>query len=86
MSQKCKACGGKAKIVDSRAVDKNATRRRYFCPKKSCGERWSTIELIVQDGVQYKIMNQQLQASANTVSTLLKIRHLINKTVGGTQQ
>jgi transcriptional regulator NrdR family protein len=82
MSQKCRACGGPAAVRDSRAIDKNATRRRYRCLKPSCGERWTTIEMIIADGVYYRAMVQQLQASAKTTSALLQIRALINKVVG----
>lgn len=82
MSQKCRTCGGRAAIRDSRTVDKNATRRRYICLKPACGDRWSTIEMIIADGVHYPVMVQQLHASVKTTATLLQIRTLINKVMG----
>lgn len=80
MSQKCRTCGVKARIMDSRAVDKNATRRRYKC---GCGDTWTTLEMIIETGAQYKMLRQEMEASANVVGTLAKIRTMINKAIGG---
>lgn len=44
----CPECGGKLGVIDSRAVAHNSTRRRLECT--NCGERFSTLETIIQDG------------------------------------
>lgn len=83
MSQLCRTCGAKARILDSRTIDKNVTRRRYRCSKRACNDAWSTIEMIVGDNVHYKVMQQELAAAAKSVSVLVKIRSLVNKAIGG---
>lgn len=86
MSQLCRTCGGKAKILDSRTIDKNVTRRRYRCSKRTCGDAWGTIEMIIGEGVHYKILRQELSAAAKSVSVLVKIRSIVNKAIGGKHQ
>jgi len=42
----CLECHTQAKIVDSRIMSDNNTRRRYNC---ECGHNWSTVEVLVSE-------------------------------------
>ena len=46
MSMPCK-CGGESRCVDSRVTRDGHVRRRYACTDKTCGRRWSTLEVSI---------------------------------------
>lgn len=73
MSQLCRSCHKPAKIIDSRAVDKNATRRRYVRKNEACLDRWSTIEMIV-DHISYPKLQRALDNAGNLHSVLHTIK------------
>lgn len=76
MSQLCRTCDRPATIMDSRAIDKNVTRRRYRCQDEQCGDRWSTVELIIADRQHYKEMKKEMDAAEQTISALKQIREI----------
>ena len=53
----CEKCGEQAHSIDSRQHDEHVLRR-YACPK--CGERWSTAEIRLPDGMPSKELTAAL--------------------------
>lgn len=63
---KCKS--NETIIVDSRAYE-NTTRRRRSC--NECGERWSTIEVLVEEHVRMVAANKQMQSIITQIQDAL---------------
>lgn len=42
----CPICGGKTTVKDSRPGAENTIRRRRYCMKSGCGERFTTYEIL----------------------------------------
>lgn len=55
-------------IVDSRACG-NSTRRRREC--EGCGERWSTLEISVEEHLKLVASNKQMQSTLARIQDAL---------------
>lgn len=76
MNQLCRTCHKPAKMIDSRAVDKNTTRRRYCCQNAQCADRWSTIELVIDDKIKYPEIRRALANAGRVNSVLATIKDI----------
>lgn len=79
MSQLCRTCHKPAKIVDSRNIARNVTKRRYHCMNAKCADKWSSIEMPLPDNTNFKTMQREMAAAARTVGVLKQCRNILNK-------
>lgn len=63
MSPKICKCGEQGHIINSRQQS-NCVTRRYSC---SCGERWTSFELRLQEGVYCKDVEEMLIRQYSTI-------------------
>jgi transcriptional regulator NrdR family protein len=63
MNPKQCECGEQGSIIDSRQRE-DQVMRRYTC---TCGKRWSSFEMKLEEGVYSKDMNETLAKQYSTV-------------------
>lgn len=61
----CPECNARLDIIDTRLTANNATRRRLECPK--CGERFSSIEVILEERAAVNLSEVFSQLAKNAV-------------------
>lgn len=63
----CPECNARLDVIDSRLTVNNATRRRLECPK--CGERFSSIEVILEERAAVNLSEVFSQLAKNCVTS-----------------
>lgn len=73
MSMKCPECGAKSTCIDSRPEKSSITKRRYHCVKKdTCGNRWSTVE-VLSTKFSVDLMDRQLSKTHTLADKLIEL-------------
>jgi transcriptional regulator NrdR family protein len=72
----CPLCGGKTRVIETRATLTSARRRRR-CMTKGCGGKVTTVEVIVSEGGASALAKGSVIVPAKQIAQLREILTLI---------
>lgn len=76
--KRCPRCASVGYCVDSRQMDEYV-RRNYACESKACGWRWTTAEVVVDQGMVLKRGNTKSKEFAASLKGLSRMSQALEK-------